>query len=77
MQRGNSCLRFRRLRHLDESNTARFARIPVLDDSDAFDGSVGREGIAQLLLCHRNIEIPDKEVSHELILPVIFRNACN
>lgn len=75
VQRSNSCLGFQRLRHLDESHTARFARIPVLDDRDGFDGSVGREDVSQLLLCHRDIDVPDKNVNHELIMPLIFPNA--
>jgi hypothetical protein len=77
MQRSDSCLRFRRLRHLDESNPAWFTRISVLEEGDRFNGAECREGISQLLLCHRDIEVSDKDISHKLILSTIFRNAWN
>jgi len=75
IQRSNSCLGLRRLPHLDESDTAGFARIPVLDNRDGFDRSVCREDISELQLCHRDIEVPNKNVSHALILPLIFPKA--
>ena len=40
VQRRDSGLGFRRLRHLDKSNTAGLARVPVHDDRDGFDGSM-------------------------------------
>lgn len=67
----NSALGFRRLRHLHEGDAAGFARIPVLDDGDGFDGTVGCKQFPQLLLRHRDIQVPDKDVSHEFILLLI------
>ena len=64
----DSALGFRRLRHFHEGYAARFARIPVVDDGDAVDAAVDCKKVAQLLLRHRDIEIPDKDVGHELIL---------
>ena len=63
----NSALGFRRFRHLYESDATRFARIPVLYDGDAFDGTVDCKQFPQLLLGHRDIQVPDKNVSHEFI----------
>jgi hypothetical protein len=74
IQGSNRCLGFRRLRHLDESNTARFAGIPIHDEGDGLDGPVSRKQIAQLLLGQGDIEVPDKNISHESILPLIFFN---
>ena len=64
----NSGLGFRRLGHLHESDAPRFARIPVLDDGDGFDGTVACKQFPQLLLRHSDIEVSDKDVSHEFIL---------
>ena len=63
----NSCLRFRRLRHLHEGDAAGFARIPVLDDGDGFDDTVGCKEFPQLPLRHRDIQVSDKDVGHEFI----------
>jgi len=71
----NSALGFRRMRHLHEGDAAGFARIPVLDDGDRFDCSVGRKQFPQLLLRHRDIQVSDKHVSHEFILFLIFRKS--
>jgi len=60
------------LRHLDESHTARFAGIPIHDEGDGFDRPVCGKQIAQLLLGQRDIEVPDKNISHELVLPLVF-----
>ena len=73
----NSALGFRRLCHLHEGDAARFARIPVLDDRDGFDSSVGCKKFPQLPLRHRDIQFPDKNVSHEFILFVIFPKSGN
>ena len=73
----NSALRFRRLRHLHEGEAAGFARIPVRDDRNGFDGSVGCKKFPQLLLRHRDIQVSDKNVSHEFILFLIFPEFCN
>ena len=70
IQRSNSALGLRRLRHLDKSDTAWLASIPVLDDRDGFDGSVFCKNFSQLLLCHRDIKVSDKNVGHEIILSV-------
>jgi len=77
MQCRNSALGFRRLRHLHEGDAAGFARIPVLDDGDGFDGSLGCKNFPQLLLRHRDIQVPDKNVSHEFILFLIFPKSRN
>jgi len=69
-QRSNSGLGLRRLRHLDKSDTAWLTSIPVLDDRDGFDGSVFCKNFSQLLLCHRDIKVSDKNVGHEFILPL-------
>jgi len=61
----NSALGFGRLRHLHERDAARFACIPVLDDGDGFDGTVGCKQLSQLLLRHRDIQVPYKNVSHK------------
>jgi hypothetical protein len=45
----NSALGFRRLGHLHKGDAAGFARIPVLDDRDGFDVSVGCKNFPQLL----------------------------
>ena len=73
----NSALGFRRLHRLHEGDTAGFARIPVLDEGDGFDVSVGYKNFPQLLLRHRDIQVSDKNVRHEFILFLIcpkFRN---
>ena len=70
----NSALGFRRVRHLHEGYAAGFARIPVFDDHDRFDGTMGRKQFPQLLLCHRDMQVSDKDVSHEFILFLTFRN---
>lgn len=64
----NGALGFGRLRHLHERDAPRFASIPILDDGDGFDGTVGCKQSSQLLLRHRDIQVPDKDVSHEFIL---------
>lgn len=71
VQGRNGALGFGRLRHLHEGDAAGFARIPVLDDGDGFDGTVGCKQFPQLLLRHRDIQVPDKDVSHEFILLLI------
>ena len=73
----NSCLRFRRLRHLHEGHAAGLPRIPVLDDRDGFDISMGCKKFSQLLLGRGDVEVPDKNISHEFLLSLIlarFRN---
>jgi hypothetical protein len=72
IQYRNSALSFRRLCHLHEGEAAGFARIPVLDDRDGFDGTVGCKQFPQLLRRHRDIQVSDKDVSHEFILFLIF-----
>jgi len=68
----NGGLGFSRLRHLYERDAAGFAGIPVVDDGDGFDCSVGCKQFPQLLLRHRNIQVSDKDVSHEFIFSLIF-----
>ena len=58
IQRRNRTLGLGRLRHLHEGDAAGFARIPVLDDGDGFDGTVGCKQFPQLLLRHRDIQVP-------------------
>jgi hypothetical protein len=65
-------VRFLRLRHFDESDTAWLTRIPVLDDCDTFDFSVYRKQFSQLLLCGRDVKISDQNVDHELSLKMIL-----
>jgi len=72
VQRRNSALGFFRLGHLHESDAPRFARIPVRDDGDGFDGTVGCKQFPKLLLRHRDIQVSDKDVRHEFILFLIF-----
>jgi len=62
----NSALGFRRLRHFYESDAAGFARVPVFDDRDALHGSVNCKQLPQLLLRHRDIQVPHKNVSHKV-----------
>ena len=52
----------------------RGSRIPVLDDGDGFDGTVGCKQFPQLLIRHRDIQVSDKDVSDEFILFLTFRN---
>ena len=61
-----------RMAHLDKSNATRLPRIPVHDDLNAFDSSVGGENLLQLLLRGRDIEVSDKYVGHEPILSADF-----
>jgi hypothetical protein len=67
IQRSHSGLGFSRLRHLDKSDTAGLARVPVHDDRDSLDGSMCCKNFSQLLLCYRDIKVPDKNVGHEFI----------
>jgi hypothetical protein len=64
IQRSDSGLGFRRLRHLDKSDTAGLARVPVDDDRDGFDGTICCKNFPQLLLCYRDIKVADKNVGH-------------
>ena len=79
IQRSDSGLSFRRLRHLDKSDTAGLASIPVDDDRDGFDGSLCCKNFSQLLLCYRDIKVPDKKVGHGFIpitdIPDVFLEA--
>ncbi len=77
VQRRDRALGFHRLRHFHEGDAAGFARIPVLDNGDGFDGSVSGEHFAQLLLSHRDIQVSDKNVSHEFILVFTFAESRN
>jgi len=72
VQGRNGALGFSRLRHLYECDAAGLARIPVVDDGDGFDCSVGCKQFPQLLLRHRNIQVSDKDVSHGFTLALIF-----
>jgi hypothetical protein len=67
IQRSHGGSGFSRLRHLDESDTTRLTRVSVHDDGDGFDRSMGSKSIPQLLLCHRDIKVPDKDVDNDLI----------
>ena len=73
----NSGFGFRRLGHLHEGDAPRFARIPVLDDRDRFDRTVGCKQFPQLLLRHRDIQVSDKNVSQKFILLLIFPKSRN
>ena len=81
VQGRNGAQRFGRLRHLHERDAPRFARIPVFDDRDALDGSVNCKQLPQLLLRHRDIQVPHKNVSHKvhslLDLPKISQSERN
>ena len=59
----NGALGFRHLRHLHESDATGFARIPVFHHRNGFDGSMGCKKFTQLLLRHRDIQVPDKNVN--------------
>ena len=74
MQRINTRLGFRCMCHLDKSDTAGLARVPVHDDHDGFDGSMHCKNFSQLLLRYRDIKVADKNVGHEVILPLMFPN---
>lgn len=67
IQRRNRGLGFSRLRHLDKSDTARLARVPVHNDRDGLDGTMCGKNFPQLVLCYRDIKVPDKNVGHEFI----------
>ena len=73
----NSAVGFSLLSHFHEGDASGFARIPVLNDRNGFDTSVGDKKVPQLLLCHREIQVPDKDVSHEFILLLIFLKSRN
>ena len=73
----NSALDFPRLRHLHQGYASRFSPIPVRDDRDGFEGSVGCQKFPQLLLRQRDIQVPDENVSHDSIIFLIFPNFCN
>ena len=74
IQRSNCSLGFGRMCHFDKRDTTWLASIPILDDRDAFHGSVCCKNFPELLLCHRDVKVPDKNVGHEVILPLIFPN---
>src|SRR5689334_5325890 len=65
IQRNYGGVGFGCLRHFDKSDTARLARVPVHDDSDGFDGAMCCKSFAQLLLCYRDVKVPEKDVGHE------------
>jgi len=67
IQRSHCGRGFRRLRHLDKSDTPGRARVPVHDDRHGFDGSMCCKNFSQTLLCYRDVEVPDKNVGHEFI----------
>jgi hypothetical protein len=67
VQRSDSGLGFRRLRHLDKSHTPGLARVPVHNDPDGFDDTMRCKSLSQLLLCYRDIQVPDTNVGHEFI----------
>jgi len=67
IQRSNRALGFSRLRHLDKSDTARLARVPVHDDRDGFDGSLCGKNLSQLRLGYRDIKVPDENIGHGFI----------
>lgn len=68
VQRSDSALGFVRLRHLHEGDAAGFPGIPVLDHGDGFDTSVGGKNFPQLLFRHRDVQVSDKNVSHEFLV---------
>jgi hypothetical protein len=61
IQRINSRLGFRGLCHLDKSDTAGLARVPVHDDRDGFEGSMQCKSFSQRLLRYRDIKVADKK----------------
>jgi hypothetical protein len=67
IQRSNRGPGFRSLRHLDKSDTAGLARVPVDDDHDRLDGPMRCKNFSQPLLCYRDIKVPDKNVGHKFI----------
>jgi len=67
IQGSDSGVGFSRLPHLDKSHTAGLSRIPVHDDPDGFDGSVCCKNFSQLLLCDRDVKVPDKNIGHEFM----------
>ena len=69
----NSALGLGRLCHLHEGHAAGFARIPVLDDGNGFDGAMGCKQFPELLLRDCDIQVSDKDVSHEFILWLVAR----
>ena len=46
----------------------------IHDEADGLDGPVHGKQIAQLRLGQGDIEVPDKNISHEAIVPLIFFN---
>jgi hypothetical protein len=67
VQRSDRSPGFSCLVHLDKSNTAGLAGIPVHHDRDGFDTSMRCKNFSQLLLCHGNIQVPDEDIGHEFI----------
>lgn len=67
-------LGFSPLRHFNKRNAARLARVPVYDERDGFDGSIHGKNVSQLLLCCRDIKVPDENVVHKFIPELIFPN---
>ncbi len=57
----------RGLRHLDKGDAAGLARVPVHHKGNGLHGSMGCKNFSQLLLCYRDIQVPDKNVGHEFI----------
>jgi hypothetical protein len=60
----NGALGFSRSGHLHERDAPRFARIPVLDDGNGFDGTVGCKQFPHLLLRHRDVQVSNEDVGH-------------
>jgi hypothetical protein len=66
IQHSNGGLGFSRLRHLDKRDAAGFASVPVYDERDSFDGSMSCKNFSQLLVCYRDVKVPDKNIGHEV-----------
>jgi len=67
IQRSDGSRGFSGLCHLNKSDTAGLARVPVHDERDGFDGSMDCKSFPQLLLGDRDIQVADKNVSHEFV----------
>jgi hypothetical protein len=59
-------LGFAAIGHLDESKAARLASVTVGYDIDALDSAVLRESCEQVVLRGLKIEVPHKNIGHEM-----------
>jgi hypothetical protein len=72
IQGSNGRLSVSSLGHLDEGKTASLTCVTIFDYGDGLNWSVGCEQITQLLFCGVEIQVPNKNVSHNSIPSGLF-----